>query len=113
LNQLGENRKSLEILDDAVQYWNDYDIQMLYAYNCQKLGEWARAEKHLKLASNMCPNRFLPLFNLHEVYVNTQRNDDALNIAKHIIDKNVKIPSATIYSIKAQMKRYMEEDSRK
>jgi len=106
LNHLGDFNKSIEILNQTLNYWNDYDIQILLADNYIKLEKWHRAESHLKMAANMCPNRFLPLFYLHKVYVNTNC-PKALDVAKKILKKEVKIPSSTIFSIQTEMKKYL------
>jgi len=108
LNQANDWHKSLAILHRTVAYWNDYDIQLLYADNYMKLKQWENAEPHLDLASNMCPNRFLPLFKLHEIYVNTDRKEKAMEMASVIMEKEIKVASAIIYSIQAQMKRYIK-----
>jgi tetratricopeptide (TPR) repeat protein len=106
LNHLGDFNKSIEILRESLNYWNDYDIQILLADNYIKLEKWHRAEPHLKMAANMCPNRFLPLFYLHEIYVKTNK-PKALNMAKKILKKEVKIQSSTILFIQAEMKKYL------
>ncbi|WP_333625762.1 O-antigen ligase family protein [Sphingobacterium siyangense] len=103
-----EYTESNKVLDQTILFWNDYDIQMLYADNYAKLGEDTAREKHLKIASNMCPNRFLPLFNLHELYVQNNRIQEALELAKYLLVKEVKIPSPTVFSIKNKMKQYVE-----
>jgi len=108
LNQANAWRKSLDVLHKTVPYWNDYDIQLLYADNYMQLKEWKMAETHLNLASYMCPNRFLPLFKLHEVYLNTDRKEKAMEMANMIMEKEIKVPSSIIYSIQGQMRRYME-----
>lgn len=108
LNHLSDYKKSLEILNKTKLYWNDYDIQMLYADNYRQLGNWYMSEIHLKIASNMCPDRFIPLYNLHEVYIKTFRSYEAIHIAKQIIAKVVKVPSPAVFSIKAQMKKYLK-----
>ena len=105
----GESEESNKVLDRTILFWNDYDIQMLYADNCAKLGEDEARERHLKIASNMCPNRFLPLFNLHELYVQNNRIQEALEIARYLLVKEVKIQSPTVFSIKNKMKKYVEK----
>jgi O-antigen ligase len=108
LNHRGEIQKSLEILGGTINYWNDYDIQMLFSDNYRQSADWYSAEKHLKLAASMCPNRFIPLFYLHEVYVKTYRQDEARHIAEEIVKKKVKIPSSTVSFIQRQMRKYIE-----
>ncbi len=111
LHHLGEPTKSLDILKKTNIYWNDYDIEMLFADNYRQLEDWTAAEKHLKSASNMCPNRFLPLFYLHEIYVKTGRTEKAMEIAYLVINKKAKIPSSTVSFIRAQMRRYVSADN--
>lgn len=108
LNHIGEYEQSLIIFEECIQYWNDYDIQMLIADNYFKLEKWGESETHYQLASNMCPNRFVPLAKLHEIYIQQAKIDYALCIAYKIVDKEIKIPSLTISSIKAKMKKYID-----
>lgn len=107
LNLAGEYQDSNIVLDKTTSFWNDYDIQMLYADNFDKLQEDQKQEEHLKVAANMCPNRFLPLFNLHELYVQNNRIPEALEIAQRLVVKEVKIPSPTVFSIKNKMNIYI------
>lgn len=111
LNHIKEYGKSLDIFSQCTQYWNDYDIQMIIADNHFKLEKWEEAEFHYHKASNMCPNRFAPLHRLHEIYVNRDERSKAISIAYHIIEKEVKIPSNIIFSIKTKMEEYIEENT--
>ena len=54
----------------------------------------------MKTAANMCPVRFMPLYELVKLYDAIDRKDDTLALVKIIIDKEVKIPSYTITAIK-------------
>jgi tetratricopeptide (TPR) repeat protein len=84
------------------------DVQMLLADNYKESGKYDEAEKHFKLASAMCPNRFMPLYQLALLYKETNRNEDALKIAQHILYKKVKIPSSTVNAIKNEMRKLIE-----
>lgn len=86
---------------------------MLIADNYLKLEKWNDAESHYQLALNMCPNRFVPLAKLHEIYMQQGRIGDALNIAYKIVEKEIKIPSSTIASIKSKMKKYIDSINNK
>src|SRR5690606_21822905 len=44
LNQINHWQKSIEILNTTIQYWNEYDIQLLYADNYIRLNQWSEAE---------------------------------------------------------------------
>jgi O-antigen ligase len=108
LHEVKEYGKSLSVFDLCVKYYNDMDVQMLLADNYKKLGLYAEAERHLKLAASMCPNRFMPLYQLTLLYMETNRNNEALILAQHIVDKEVKIPSSTVNAIKNKMRQLLK-----
>jgi tetratricopeptide (TPR) repeat protein len=108
LHEVKEYEKSLSVFDLGVKYYNDMDVQMLLADNYKELGRHNEAEKHFKLASAMCPNRFMPLYQLVLLYKETNRNEDALKVAQQILDKKVKIPSSTVNAIKNEMRQLIE-----
>jgi tetratricopeptide (TPR) repeat protein len=109
LHEVKEYEKSLSVFDLCVKYYNDMDVQMLLADNYKELGRHDEAEKHFKLAASMCPNRFMPLYQLVLLYKETNRNEEALKLAQQIVDKEVKIPSATVNAIKNKMKQMINE----
>ena len=80
------------------------DVQMLLAANNKELKRYTEAEQHLKTAATMCPARFMPLYELVKLYEIADRKKEALALAKHIIDKDVKIPSRTVEAIKLEMR---------
>lgn len=106
LNRIQEYDKSIDLLKQCEQYWNDYDIQMLLADNYFNLKKWNDAELYYTKASHMCPNRFIPLYKLHEIYLYTNRKYEAMQIAQLLITKEVKIESPIINSIKTRMRKY-------
>lgn len=107
LNKNQDYEKSIELLNQCKQYWNDYHVQMLLADNYFNLKKWNSAECHFRLASNMCPNRFFPLYKLHETYLFMDQKDKATQLARILIEKEIKINSPIIFSIKARMKKYL------
>ena len=58
-----------------------------------------------KMASAMCPVKFMPLYQLTELYLKTERKEDALILAQKIVDKEVKV-SSPIISISIKCKKY-------
>ncbi|MDR1341508.1 MAG: O-antigen ligase family protein [Prevotellaceae bacterium] len=110
LHEVKEYAKSLLVFERCVRYYNDMDVQMLLAYNYKELGRYNEAEKHLKLAASMCPGRFMPLYQLTELYTATERTDEARTLAQQIVDKKVKIPSATIHAIKQKMQELIDRE---
>ena len=81
---------------------------MLLADNYKELGKYPEAEQCLKLAAAMCPARFMPLYELVKLYDADNRENEALALAKFIIDKDVKIPSHTVTAIKNEMRQLIE-----
>ncbi|MBQ9201668.1 MAG: hypothetical protein IJ154_04785 [Bacteroidales bacterium] len=85
------------------QLWADYDLQLLIAQDCEKLGKTEQAEEAYLLASDMCPCRFYPLYLLALLYESEGRHEQARQLAETILEKPVKVPSATVNMIKTKM----------
>lgn len=85
------------------KYVNDYDIQILLANNYYNLNDLSLAEKYYMNASNMCPNRFIPLYGLF--LVNQKRGDQkkCYELASLILNKPIKTMSSTIKNIKREV----------
>jgi len=105
LYYIGLYKESLEIIQECSIVLNDYEVQMLIAENYYNLRIFDSAEKHYLLASRMCPNRFMPLYGLVNIYENTKRKKEEIELVKIIIDKPVKIPSSIILKIKSEMRK--------
>jgi tetratricopeptide (TPR) repeat protein len=105
LHEVKEYEKSLLVCGLCLEHFNDMDLQMLLADNYMELNRAEEAEKHLLLSSGMCPNRFMPVYQLVLLYNESGRNEKALALARLIIDKEVKIPSATVTAIKNEMQK--------
>lgn len=90
---------------ECTKFINDYDVQMLIADNYYNMKQWNMANKHYIIASQMIPNRFMPLYKRMLLYETVQNKHLSLYMAHIIINKPVKIPSNTINKIKhdAQM----------
>jgi O-antigen ligase len=109
LNSAGRFDKSIDILTECQQQFNDYDLQMLLADNYYNKGASEKTIQIYQLASNMIPCRFLPLYQIFETYRKAGQKDMAEKYANEIINKKVKIPSMTVCSIKAEAEKYLEE----
>lgn len=92
----GQYAESLEVILECEKRYNDYDVQMIIAENYRRLKNWELSEKHFILASNMCPNRFMPYYNLMCMYRENGSSKKAICMAKKIISKPVKIHSTMI-----------------
>jgi len=70
LNFIKEYERSIQLLEKCELYWNNYDVQMILADNNFNLERISASTKYYELASNMCPNRYMPLYKLHQVNIN-------------------------------------------
>jgi O-antigen polymerase len=104
LNYIGEWKQSNKLMTECSGLYNDNDVQLILADNCQQQKQYAEAEEHLKLAYEMIPNRFIPLYRLALLYKKEGKINKANQIARMIVTKPVKIMSGDVLSIKSEMK---------
>lgn len=109
LYRIEKYNESLDVLFFCEKYYNDYEVQMLIADNYYSMKRMDLAEERYIKASNMCPNRFLPLYRLVSVYDKMNREKDALNMVTRILNKKVKISSVIIDSIRMEMQRRINQ----
>lgn len=110
LNFVEKFDKSIDILTKCQRHFNDYDLQMLLADNYHKKGETEKAIEIYRHASFMIPCRFLPIYQLFEIYRNAGRKAIAAEYANEIVNKKVKISSLTVNSIKSEAEKYLKEN---
>lgn len=113
LNFIDRNKESNLLFINASHFMNDIDLQLQMADNYQKMKNYKEAETCYKLAHEMIPNRFIPLYRLAQMYKEQGRNIEAQKLAKEIIRKPVKIPSYEISFIKQEMKQFIENNPNK
>lgn len=107
LNVIGQYDESIKILEKCKIYFNDYDLQILLANNYSKKGELEKAIQIYQHASNMIPNRFLPIYRVFSIYKERGQEDMAKELAITIRDKKIKIPSNFILAIKSEAREYI------
>ena len=79
--------QSQEMAEQCSELWADYNLQLLMADNCINTTQYDNAEKHLKLASLMCPARFVPLYELMKLYQLKGEEKKTIQIAEIILKK--------------------------
>ena len=109
LNLLKRYDESNIIFTECTMYLNDYDVQLLLADCYLQKENFDQAEKCFLLASNMCPNRFVPLYQLVYLYDRIGEKEKAYDLAEKIMYKAVKVPSFKVQRIKNEMKEYVEK----
>lgn len=110
LNSKRDWDNSAEIIRNCEKYLTDYDIQMLKGDNYKKQHYIIQAKECFEVASQMCPGKFTPLFELVNIYDSLNQPDRAKELAVEIINKPVKVPSATITAMKMRMTNRMKAE---
>jgi tetratricopeptide (TPR) repeat protein len=101
--------KCLQISLQCRKHWADYDLEILLGETYTQLNREEEAIKHFELAANMCPVKFTPLYKLYHVYKKCNREKEAKMLAWQIVNKEVKISSAEIDSMKTEMRKELGE----
>lgn len=105
----GHHAESNRILAHCIRYLNDYDVQMAIGDNYNRLGETNNACQCYETALLMCPNRFLPLYQLMELNIECGNEQKAYELAEMIVANPVKIESPTIHKIKIYAEDYLNK----
>lgn len=111
LNIAQRFEESLFVAEKCAERYNDYDLQLLIAGNLMNLKRYNEAEIHYKLASYMCPNRFIPLYYIYQILNLTNRKSEALHLGEKILKKEEKIPSEIIDTIKKEISINLKKKS--
>lgn len=107
LHRHGQQDEALRVAGACRRRWADYDLELLLAELYEQRGEDIRAEAHYRRASLMCPNRFVPLHRLVLLLDRTGRADEAVRLARQLVEKPVKVPSFQVDWIKKEMNDYI------
>jgi tetratricopeptide (TPR) repeat protein len=108
LNGYGCYEKSIRIFKECERFLNNCELQSYLADNYMKTNEYARAESCAILASRMCPSRFMPLYQLVLVYDQTNRTGKAVELAKEVIVRPVKVWNPNSYLIKVKLQEFIK-----
>ena len=111
LNLAGNYTESLQQTIQCEKRLNDYDIQILKAENYKKMDSLLQAKECYQLAANMCPNRFIPLYELVNLYDRLHQPIKAMKLANDIISKPEKVPSGMVTAIKMKMQERIKLSS--
>jgi O-antigen polymerase len=110
LNVSKRYSKSIELLNECQENYNDYDLQMLLADNYYHIGDTAEAIRIYQYAEKMIPCRFLPLYRQFEIYKENKNTIRAREIAEEIVKKQVKVKSSIVNSIIGRAENYLKDN---
>ncbi len=106
-NLSGNTSKSDSLYITLQHKINTYDTQLLHADNALTLHHYASAEDAFTKAHFMVPNRFMPLYGLMQTYMQKGDTIQALNIAKQIVVKKIKVESNEVEMIKNEAQKLL------
>ena len=109
LNYIERYDESLMMTVECSKGWNDYDVQVLLADNLENTGQTDLAIEAYRHASNMIPCRFEPLESLMNLYIETGDTLNAVNTARKILSKPIKVPSTRVAAITDNAKVLIEK----
>ena len=105
LSEYGDCKEAGQMAAESFDLMPNYDTVLLIADNAKECGDADMAEEYYRLASRMCPVRFVPLYGLFCLYKDLNRTDDMLEIGQTILSKPVKINSYEIRTIRSYVKQ--------
>lgn len=82
----------------------NYDTALLIADNAKECGDADMAEEYYRLASRMCPVRFVPLYGLFRLYEELNQLDKMEKVGIVIISKPMKVSSFKVREIKSYVR---------
>ena len=103
-------RKSINILNECQNTFNDYDLQILLADNLLHIGDTNKAIQAYQHAANMIPCRFLPLYRQFEILKKIGNTNKAKRIAQEIVTKDIKVNSKTIETIIESAENFLRKE---
>lgn len=99
LNNIGRYEESLAQVIKCEEKWNEYSTQMLFANIYKNLGQKENSIQAYKLAQNMVPCRFEPLYGQLMIYYDYRDTINIIRTAYEIIEKPIKVQSDRVSQI--------------
>ncbi|WP_302591827.1 O-antigen ligase [uncultured Muribaculum sp.] len=103
----GDISESKKIALECRKKYADYDLELLIGDIYYKENNYDEALMHYNLCANMCPCRFIPIYQKFLVSIKTNNKIQASLLAHEIIEKQIKVPSQAVTIIKMQAANYL------
>ncbi|NLA93792.1 MAG: O-antigen ligase family protein [Bacteroidales bacterium] len=107
LAETGDCFNAVQIAQRSFKLMANYDTALFVAEQQKECGNMDYSEEYYKLASAMCPVRFIPLYGLFQLYEEQHRFDDMKQLGRSILAKPVKVQSAEIKRIRLAVRQKM------
>ncbi len=109
LSMAGQHRKAVEILKQAADHYPNIVVYTALGDSYKALGETARAEQAYLHAWYMNPSRFYPKYLLAKLYDESGQKEKAVDTARELLNKEIKVESTAIEEIQEEMQKIIEE----
>jgi len=103
LSTIGNYIRSIEVLREAEPRVDDSDEYIYLGNSYEGIGDLNSAMKCYRQASVIIPIKFYPKYRLAKLYEKTGRTQEAVSLAKNILNMTVKVPSVIITNIRNEM----------
>lgn len=109
LSMAGEHYKAIDILEQAKPYLNTTVIETGLGDSYKAIQKYDKAEAAYQQGVNMIPSKFYINYLLAKLYDDSGQVDKAVLIARKLMVKEVKIPSAAIKEIHVEMRNILRK----
>ena len=99
--------EALDVAHQSQSLRDDYETEHLLADIYKNMKKNSDAQAAYRTMSLMCPNRFIPLYRLFELAVEEDDKHNALQLAKEIVAKPIKVSSPQVVFIKKKCNLYI------
>ena len=103
LSMAGQHEKAVNALQNAGKYYPNTVVFTSIGNSYKALGQWDQAEGAYLHACYMNPGRFYPKYLLAKLYDENGQREKAVEVARELLAKEVKVKSTAIEEIKAEM----------
>ncbi len=95
---------ALNMATECRSLWANYNLELLLGEIYIALNNNKEALEHYKLAAQMCPVRFVPLYKQYLIYKKTHNTTQCRKLAQEILKKPIKVHSTIIDNIIAEIR---------
>lgn len=86
---------------------SSYDTELLLGEIYHKKGRNCESEMHFRMASNMCPSRIRPLYNLFRLYEDLNDTLNMVKVGNELIEKPIKVQSHDARAMRLDVRRWL------
>jgi len=107
LSMAGEHAQAVTILQQAGLYYPNIVVYTALGDSYKALGKPVEAGQSYLTAWHMNPSRFYPKYLLAKLYAETGQTDKAKDIARELLNKDIKVVSTAVDEIRKEMEKVL------